>query len=278
MKNLRLLNYKWREWIVININNGVDKDNIFNILLNHNFEYDEIAKEMNYNPININIIERRDAQKNKIINNKNKFENIKILLDNHNVYKIENDFLEIYKYPNFLTNDECDNLIFDMRDNFIKSTITNKNEEKNFRTSSSCHIKSTTKLFNEINKRIHNLLNIPKEYGESLQGQKYEIGQEFKEHTDYFDKGMYYNEEFLSNGGQRTWTVMIYLNDVEDGGETEFRKINTKFKPVKGMALIWNNLQNDEIENIYSMHCGLPIKKGKKYIITKWFRKNTIVE
>eukprot|EP01129_Flabellula_baltica_P011925 TRINITY_DN5308_c0_g1_i2.p1 TRINITY_DN5308_c0_g1~~TRINITY_DN5308_c0_g1_i2.p1 ORF type:complete len:270 (+),score=56.72 TRINITY_DN5308_c0_g1_i2:668-1477(+) len=75
--------------------------------------------------------------------------------------------------------------------------------------------------------------------------------------------------------GQRTWTFMIYLNDVEEGGETEFTEIGEVFTPQKGRAVIWNSLLPDGTPNYHSMHKGSPVIKGEKAIITKWFRMNS---
>jgi prolyl 4-hydroxylase len=67
---------------------------------------------------------------------------------------------------------------------------------------------------------------------------------------------------------------MIYLNDVEEGGETDFDKINYKFSPQKRMAVVWKNSNGSGSENSASHHAGMPVKKGKKIVITKWFREN----
>ena len=66
---------------------------------------------------------------------------------------------------------------------------------------------------------------------------------------------------------------MIYLNDVEEGGTTYFKYLDINIKPKKGMAVIWNNLNKDGSINPNTEHCGSPVIKGEKYIITKWFRE-----
>jgi prolyl 4-hydroxylase len=67
---------------------------------------------------------------------------------------------------------------------------------------------------------------------------------------------------------------MVYLNTVEEGGETDFPLIGRGFTPVQGTALAWNNLYEDGTPNIDVLHEALPLLKGRKYIITKWFREN----
>ena len=66
---------------------------------------------------------------------------------------------------------------------------------------------------------------------------------------------------------------MIYLNDVEEGGETDFSEINTTFSPKKGMAIVWKNSNGTGTENPASLHAGMPVIKGRKMIITKWYRE-----
>ena len=71
-------------------------------------------------------------------------------------------------------------------------------------------------------------MGINSSYSEIIQGQIYEIGQEFKVHTDTFEGAAF--EEHTKERGQRTYTFMIYLNDVEEGGETEFPELNLVLK------------------------------------------------
>jgi len=72
--------------------------------------------------------------------------------------------------------------------------------------------------------------------------------------------------------GQRTWTSMIYLNDVEEGGETYFKHLKLNVKPKQGMLIAWNNLYKNGMPNFKTMHEALPPISGKKYVITKWWR------
>ena len=61
---------------------------------------------------------------------------------------------------------------------------------------------------------------------------------------------------------------------VEEGGETEFPRINQKISPTKGTAVVWKNSNGTGSENPAGHHSGLAVVKGKKMIITKWFREN----
>ena len=126
------------------------------------------------------------------------------------------------------------------------------------------------KTIQDIDARICDLVGIESEYSEPIQGQFYEVGQEFKPHTDFFE-GAELNEN-EGPFGQRSFTVMIYLNSVESGGETTFPKINKEFTPEKGKAVIWSNLNSDLSPNHFSLHHAKKVQLGYKAIITKWFR------
>ena len=113
-------------------------------------------------------------------------------------------------------------------------------------------------------------------FSEPSQAQKYLIGQEFKDHVDYFMPALKRYNEYMNIGGNRTWTFMIYLNEVPDGGGTRFTHLSHTFQPKKGMAVVWNNLLADGRQNPHTLHSGMPVLKGEKLIITKWFREKTM--
>lgn len=190
--------------------------------------------------------------------------------------EVKNDKnLEIFKIPNFLSYDECDYIIKLTEKVSSRSRVASDEKGSTYheaRTSSTSVLSDSDDIVSKINTRMHDELGIPLGYSEPTQGQIYEVGQEFKHHHDFFT-GNSYNYHCL-HSGQRTWTFMIYLNDVEEGGETDFPQIGVKFKPEKGTAVIWKNSNGTGSENLAAIHAGLPVIKGKKIIITKWFREN----
>ena len=112
-------------------------------------------------------------------------------------------------------------------------------------------------------------------FSEGIQGVRYDEGEYFKVHTDWFEPGTTHYEENVNPGGQRTWTFMIYLNQPIAGGHTYFKDIQRSFAPVTGTALLWNNLYPTGDGNPFTHHEALPVEKGTKYIITKWLRSQT---
>ena len=61
----------------------------------------------------------------------------------------------------------------------------------------------------------------------------------------------------------RALVYIIYLNDIEDGGETEFLHQKIRVKPKKGRIVIWPS-------GFPYVHRGNPPLKENKYIITSW--------
>ncbi len=190
---------------------------------------------------------------------------------------IENDQgLEIFTIPDFLTNKECDILCELIEKNHTRSQVAGLGNQKNTydkgRTSSTSTLTDSDPVVQTVNNKMYTELGIDEAYSEITQGQIYQVGQHFNHHNDYFDGDGYINHCLSS--GQRTWTFMIYLNDVEEGGETEFRNLDLKIKPIKGTAVVWKNSDGKGTENPASHHCGTHVIKGKKIVITKWFREN----
>ena len=181
--------------------------------------------------------------------------------------------LEIFSIPNFLDQEMCD-WIMDLIDkNAVPSKIVDYSGDDYFRTSSTCNLDHKDPVVRSLNGYIHAAAGIAQMFGEPLQGQRYFVGEEFKAHTDYFNVDLPGFQEHCGVHGQRTWTMMIYLNETAQGGETYFGNIDQLFTPQVGTMVAWNNVGQDGMPNPYSLHHGMPVIEGSKYIITKWFRE-----
>ena len=176
----------------------------------------------------------------------------------------------IYIIDNFLTDSECDAVMASISDELSPSPLTRQDpNDANFRTSTTAYF-SKNPLHDRIDGRIVNIIGIyGSKYSEIPQVQNYDVGNEFKAHWDFFDPSA---DKSFYDKGQRTWTFMVYLTDVEEGGETYFTKLKNSITPKKGRAVIWCNLQENGDIDRNTMHQGSPVKKGKKGIITKWFK------
>ena len=195
------------------------------------------------------------------------------LLAHPGVRQVPSPRIELFSLPGFLPEPLCDELIRLIDAGRRPSTIADPNGDDYFRTSETCDLDPDEPAVQEVERRLFELSGIPFEYGEPVQGQRYEPGQEFKAHTDYFEPTGVDFHRFTYVAGQRTWTFMTYLNDVEAGGATRFKVIDKMFKPKKGMLVAWNNHRPDGSLNAATLHHAMKVRKGLKYVITKWYRE-----
>ncbi|MFA5962923.1 MAG: 2OG-Fe(II) oxygenase [Sphingomonas sp.] len=192
---------------------------------------------------------------------------------NPNVKRAPLDTVQIYYHPDFLDVAQCANLRRMIDANRRPSTLLADPYEPNYRTSESCDMDRWSPDVRPIDEAIAMLLGIDPDNGETMQGQRYAIGQQFRPHHDYFHEKEAYWPRMVACGGQRTWTAMIFLNDVEEGGATWFPQAGIRVAPKRGLLLAWNNMNPDGSPNTLTLHEGMPVVKGTKYIITKWFRE-----
>ncbi|XWS29151.1 hypothetical protein CRYUN_Cryun24cG0004000 [Craigia yunnanensis] len=196
-------------------------------------------------------------------------------------------------YHNFLSKEECEYLIDLAKPHMEKSAVvdseTGKSKDSRVRTSSGTFLaRGRDKIIRNIEKRLADFSFIPVEHGEGLQILHYEVGQKYEPHYDYF-----IDEFSTKNGGQRIATVLMYLSDVEEGGETVFpaakgnvsavpwwnelsecRKGGLSVKPKMGDALLFWSMKPDASLDPSSLHGGCPVIRGNKWSSTKWMRVN----
>lgn len=187
--------------------------------------------------------------------------------------RLPSDTVQAWRCPAFLDDANCDWLVQLIEANRRPSTLLTDRGSNANRTSDSCDMDRNADGIRQIDRYIADSLGIPPEHGETMQGQRYAPGQHFRAHHDYFHEGESYWPRMQATGGQRTWTAMIYLNDVEEGGATWFPQGGLRVRPSKGLLLAWNNMAADGSPNTQTLHEGMPVIAGTKYIITKWFRE-----
>lgn len=195
------------------------------------------------------------------------------LLAHNGVQRVPNDKLELFQLRNFLDADLCAALVEKIELERRPSTLADANGDDLFRTSETCDLAPDLPEVCELESRLEHLSGIDPAYGEPVQGQRYIVGQEFKPHCDYFTPSGRDWDRYCSVAGQRSWTFMIYLNAVEAGGATRFKCIGKIFQPEVGKLVCWNNRKADRSINPNTLHHGMKVRKGVKYVITKWYRE-----
>ena len=119
--------------------------------------------------------------------------------------------------------------------------------------------------------RIGNVTGIPYSNYENLQLLKYTEGQFYRKHHDFIP------HQVDRQCGPRVLTFFLYLNDVEEGGATNFPLLKReegglKIYPKKGRALLWPSIKNTDPNRIDSRtkHEAMEVVKGEKYGANAW--------
>ena len=162
----------------------------------------------------------------------------------------------ITEYPNFLTESECLTIIGLGESEQLKAGGTT-NKHYGYRKAKVRWIKEG-ELVDRIKLEISKLSGFPIENQEDFHFIKYSERGEYKPHYD---------------GLNRAKTALIYLNEGFKGGETVFNNINRTIKPEIGKLVIWDNLNLDGTNDKNSLHTGLPVQFGTKYIAVIWIKK-----
>lgn len=187
-------------------------------------------------------------------------------------HRVEARNIEMFTVGGFFSPVECTRLITMIDAVAQPSRVFDPETGGTYRTSYSGDLDPNDSFVKMIERRICDFLGLDPTWGESFQGQRYQPGQEFHAHYDWFDVTHSYWPGEAERGGQRSWTVMAYLNDVTDGGATVFERAGVTIQPQAGALLAWNNHLPDGRPNRDALHAALPVIDGVKYVITKWFR------
>ncbi|KMS97482.1 hypothetical protein BVRB_5g126660 [Beta vulgaris subsp. vulgaris] len=192
---------------------------------------------------------------------------------------------------NFLSIEECDYLRAIASPRLQVSTVvdtkTGKGVRSEVRTSSGMFLHPEERkypLIEAIEKRISVYSHVPAENGELIQVLRYEPNQFYKPHHDYFSDA--FN---VKRGGQRVATMLMYLSDNVEGGETIFPMAGSgecscggkmvsglSVKPLKGDAVLFWSMGLDGQPDPRSVHGGCEVLSGEKWSATKWMRQRAI--
>lgn len=218
------------------------------------------------------------------LSNKNRWRPSEVLFDERPMtLTLLSESPRIVRVDGFLSLEECRELMDLGEPKLRRSTVQGTgdggsggtNVISRERTSWTANLeKSQTKTLRRIEERAAILSGYPVSNIEPVQIVRYEPGQQYKRHWDYFVPGTEGAREALARGGQRRVTIFAYLNDVEEGGETHFTDINLKVSPKVGSAVLFHDCTPDGKEDSRTAHAGTPPKKGTKYGCNIWIRES----
>ncbi|HEX7816777.1 2OG-Fe(II) oxygenase [Dyella sp.] len=174
-----------------------------------------------------------------------------------------------------LTPSECDDLIEAARPRLNRAMTVDKDGRQQVdaaRTSQGMFFAlGETPMIAALEERLARLLDMPVEFGEGLQVLHYLPGQEYEPHHDWFDPSQPGYSAITARGGQRVASVVMYLNTPEEGGGTGFPAIGLTVTAMRGSAVYFAYETGEQA----SLHAGLPVVRGEKWIATKWLRERS---
>lgn len=184
----------------------------------------------------------------------------------------------VISFSNFLSDEECAQVIERATPRLTPSTVINpatgKGEVTNHRQSEGGLFKrGEDEFIAMIEARISRLINQPVENGEGMAILHYNPGDQYHPHYDYFPIQNPGSHVRMQIGGQRICTFIMYLNDVAEGGATHFPEAGITIHPKKGSALYFQYCNEEGKVDPLTLHAGLPVLAGEKWIMTKWMRQ-----
>ena len=265
----------WKDWLRHNRDRGCARDELIQRAMDQGFEREAILAVLNDGDLDVSpsvtdSVPSRSGSSSSWL----KWFEAPLTRPDHQprAWRLDTPLAQVYELPGLLNRDQCDEVIEAINRSLKPSTVTRGSSD--YRTSRTCHLRQNSpELAAQLDRRFAELLGVDPQFSEPIQGQRYDPGEYFKEHTDWFSPGTKEFTTHTTSGGQRTWTLMVYLNAVERGGETCFKRLGRCFTPVPGLALAWNNLQADGTPNPFTLHEAMPVEVGHKWVITKWFRE-----
>jgi len=177
-----------------------------------------------------------------------------------------------------LSEQECDKLIQMAQGKLRRSEVVDPQsgrlEISGVRLSEGAHFAyGENAIVARIEARIALLTGIPIAHGEPLQLLHYPVGGEYVPHHDYFDPAYEGASQQLAHGGQRVATMVIYLREPEQGGDTWFPELELSVRPRRGCAVYFEYANARGELDSRCLHAGMPVLRGHKWIATKWLRQ-----
>jgi prolyl 4-hydroxylase len=189
-----------------------------------------------------------------------------------------NDSPRIVALPGFASAAECDWIIGRARDRlkpakvFTRSTGDQTHNPARDNKAIEFQLPDMDLVLEVLRARISAATRLPVPIFEPTQILHYSVGEQFRPHHDFLDPEVPGFAEHLKKFGQRIATVLIYLNDGYEGGETVFPKLGISHRPAAGDALFFTNVDRSGRGDPLTMHAGSPPTSGEKWVFSQWIR------
>lgn len=280
------ISQEWVNWIETNLKNGCTVDMLANIMVSKGFTLQASVQAIS------DIQQGRPVTKtNALVGGANSsgfiYEASRVPMDvnfidtsDRRVFigaKVERPV--IITFDNLMSHEECDQLIAlsqsRMKSSRVVDNETGKEELHPERTSTGTFFNICENEFiTTLDRRIAEVMYWPMENGEGIQILNYQPGAEYRAHFDFFPYDLKGSQQHLATCGQRVSTLVMYLNDVEQGGETTFPDVGVSVVPKKGAAVYFEYCNSKGQVDPLTLHAGNPVIEGEKWIATKWMRQH----
>jgi prolyl 4-hydroxylase len=188
------------------------------------------------------------------------------------VREVVSESAHIYRFPSLFSDAECEFLNETAEPLFEPAKTveeyTHREIRNPIRTSDTAAFPwvGENPVIHALNRRIAAASGTSTEQGEPLQVLRYRQGQEYKPHTDAVPG--------LEN--QRVMTMLVYLNDDFEGGDTEFPKLGITIRPRRGEGLLFRNVDEEGRADPSLLHAGMPVRTGVKLLASRWIRERPV--
>lgn len=265
---------EWKKWLLDNLQRGCNPQDIAKILHENGFSAERLMQK---------------PQGSKQPHCLQAFSLAHLLHDTASFFDVDGQRIRLlthlenpasFYFEDVLSAAECEQLIVlsEQDGKLRRSTVVHNQDgsqqvDQRRSSDSTFFQRAENPLVARIEQRIASLIQWPVSHAEGLQILRYQHGGEYRPHMDFFDPKYAGSARHLASGGQRVATFILYLSDVEAGGGTKFPNLGLEFRPKKGAGLLFSNTDQYGEPNPLSLHAGMPVVAGSKYIATKWLRE-----
>ena len=188
---------------------------------------------------------------------------------------------KVSEIKNFFTPEEADYVISAGEAFLAQATVNDEKlgqVEDDSRTNSfaNFHFMESDVVLASLNARLVKYAGLTGKGGDPLSLLHYQVGQSYAPHYDFFDPSFPAHKAPLQEGGQRTKTMLVYLNDDYQGGETDFPEIDFRYRGTKGGLLLFDNVNEQGEPDRRTLHTGCAPTSGEKWLLSKWIRQRNI--
>lgn len=182
---------------------------------------------------------------------------------------------KLLQYNGVIDKAFCKSIIEKAKPKMIKAEVAG--DDSDARVATNCWLyENELPGLQQLKEGIAKITSLPVENQEPGSVVRYDVGGKYDLHYDYFDPELPASADELKKGGNRVWSFLIYLNEDFEGGQTDFPAYHLSVEPAVGKGVLWRSTLDGELLES-SLHAGLPITRGTKWIYITWIRESKFI-